>query len=158
MAYQKLQGYRALSVIPSDTINIPNPAAVAASGTADAPTGDQLVDAAVNFINKNVKVGDIVYTTNQTPNVVAKVSSIVDANTLGTTVAIVTGATYVIYSQLNNSSDGCVLYVGNSGDLKVTTAAGDDVVFTNLPVGFFPIQVLKIWATDTAAAGIIAIW
>lgn len=33
MAYQRLQVGRALGVIPSDTINIPNVAAVATSGT-----------------------------------------------------------------------------------------------------------------------------
>jgi hypothetical protein len=156
MAYQKLQGYRALSVVPSDTINIPNPAAIAQTGVTTSAAADKLISSTGNFIVKGVAVGDIVYDT--TNSVVATVTSVDSATELGTTVAIVTGATYVIYSQLNNSSDGCVLYVGTSGNLKVTTAAGDDVVFTNLPVGFFPVQVLKVWATGTAAAGIIALW
>jgi hypothetical protein len=54
--------------------------------------------------------------------------------------------------------NGCVLYVGVAGDIKVTTAASDDVIFKNVPVGFFPVQVLKVWATDTAASEIIALW
>ena len=156
MAYQKLQGYRALSVVPSDTINIPNPAAVAQTGSTTGAASLKLISSAGNFIVKGVAVGDIVYDT--TNSVVATVTSVDSATELGTTVAIVTGATYVIYSQLNNSSDGCVLYVGSSGNLKVTTAAGDVVVFTNLPVGFFPVQVLKVWKTYTLAAGIIALW
>jgi len=84
MAYQKLQGYKALAVTPSDTVDIISPA---------GPT-----------------------------------------------------------------NNGCVLYVGLSGDLKVTTAGGDDVIFRNVPVGFFPVQVLKVWATDTIADEIIALW
>ena len=54
--------------------------------------------------------------------------------------------------------NGCVLYVGVAGDIKVTTAASDDVIFKNVPVGFFPVQVLKVWATGTAASEIIALW
>ena len=84
MAYQKLQGYKALSVTPSDTAEIISPA-----------------------------------------------------------------------GPINN---GCVLYIGVSGDLKVTTAGGDDVTFKNVPVGFFPVQVLKVWSTGTAASEIIALW
>jgi len=56
---------------------------------------------------------------------------------------------------LNN---GCVLYVGVAGDLKVTTSGGDDVTFKNAPVGFIPVQVIKVFATGTAASEIIALW
>lgn len=54
--------------------------------------------------------------------------------------------------------NGCVLYVGVTGDLRVTTAGNDDVIFKNVPVGFFPVQVLKVWATSTGADEIIALW
>jgi hypothetical protein len=57
MAYQKLQGYRAAGVTPSNTVNIPS-----------------------------VGGGDGV-------------------------------------------NNGCVLYIGVTGDLKVTTSGGDDIVF-----------------------------
>ena len=56
---------------------------------------------------------------------------------------------------------GCVLYIGVAGDLKVTTAGGDDIVFKNVAAGFFPIQVIRVWATGTtgtAATDIIGIW
>tara|TARA_R110000851_G_scaffold36087_3_gene94442 strand:- start:846 stop:1106 length:261 start_codon:yes stop_codon:yes gene_type:complete len=86
MAYQKLQGYRAASVTPSDTVVIPSPGGG---------------------------------------------------------------------SGVNN---GCVLYIGIEGDLKVTTAGNDDIVFKNVPVGFFPVNVLKVWATGTVASEIIALW
>ena len=55
-------------------------------------------------------------------------------------------------------NNGCVLYIGVEGDLKVTTAGNDDIVFKNVPVGFFPVNVLKVWATGTVASEIIALW
>ena len=54
---------------------------------------------------------------------------------------------------------GNVLYVGTGGNLKVTTVAGDEVVFANIQGGtFLPIQVVRVWATGTTAANIIALW
>jgi len=58
----------------------------------------------------------------------------------------------------DGENNGCVLYIGVTGDLKVTTAGKDDVTFKNVPVGFFPVQVLKVWSTGTAASEIIALW
>ena len=51
MAYQKLQARRALAVITDNNIDIPNPAATAATGTAAAPTGAQLVGTGTNFLS-----------------------------------------------------------------------------------------------------------
>lgn len=57
---------------------------------------------------------------------------------------------------------GAILWVGISGDLKVTTEAGNDMVFKGVPVGFFPVTVSKVWNTGTAEAitngSIIALW
>lgn len=50
------------------------------------------------------------------------------------------------------------LYVGVSGDIKVTMVDGQDVVFENVPVGIFPIQALKVWSTGTTATGIRALY
>lgn len=56
-------------------------------------------------------------------------------------------------------NNGCVLYVGVTGDLKVTTAGGDDVVFTGVLAGsFIPVQVLRVFSTGTSAANIVALW
>lgn len=56
-------------------------------------------------------------------------------------------------------SRGCVLYVGTSGDLRVLTEGGDDIVFKNLASGsFIPVQVLKVFSTNTTARDIIALW
>lgn len=60
------------------------------------------------------------------------------------------------------------LYVGTAGNLNVLPAEHLDtddatttgnvnkaVIFTNVPVGFFPIAVRKVFSTGTTASGII---
>jgi len=57
------------------------------------------------------------------------------------------------------SVEGCVLYVGTGGILRVLTAAGDDITFTNVPNGtFLPVQVVRVFASTTNATDIIALW
>jgi hypothetical protein len=52
-----------------------------------------------------------------------------------------------------------VLYVGIGGNLKVRTAGGDDVVFFNLNDGvFLPVNVIRVFAEDTTADSIVALW
>jgi hypothetical protein len=64
-----------------------------------------------------------------------------------------------VSTQDGTGNNGCVLYVGVAGDVKVTTAGGDVVIFTGLLAGMFvPVQVLKVWATDTSATNIVALW
>lgn len=50
------------------------------------------------------------------------------------------------------------LYIGTSGDLSVQTEGGQNVVFTNVPVGFFPVKVVKVFLVGTSATNIIALW
>ncbi len=64
-----------------------------------------------------------------------------------------------VSTQDGAGNNGCVLYVGGAGDIKVTTAGGDTVVFVGLLAGMFvPVQVLRVWATDTTATDIVALW
>jgi hypothetical protein len=64
---------------------------------------------------------------------------------------------YIIYS--NNNKEGCVLYIGTGGNLRVLTVAGQDVTFANVLGGtFLPVQVLKVFSTGTSAANIVALW
>jgi hypothetical protein len=65
-------------------------------------------------------------------------------------IPVVTGGT---------SNNGCVLYVGGAGNLRVTTVGGNDVVFAGVAAGsFIPVQVVKVWATNTTATNILALW
>lgn len=51
------------------------------------------------------------------------------------------------------------LYIGTGGNLKVTTAYGTDVTFSNVVAGsILPIQVTKVWSTGTTAANVIALY
>lgn len=47
----------------------------------------------------------------------------------------------------------CGLYVGGTGDVLVTTARGNDVTFTAVPVGtFIMLAISKVKAATTATA------
>ena len=50
------------------------------------------------------------------------------------------------------------LYVGTTGDLRVTTAAGSVVTFVNVPEGLLPMRVARVHAAGTTAADILAVW
>lgn len=64
-----------------------------------------------------------------------------------------------VSSQDGSGNNGCVLYVGTKGNLKVMTVGGDEVTFTNIQDGsFIPVQVLKVFATGTTASNIVALW
>ena len=154
MAYQKLQARRALAVITSDTIDIPNPAATAATGTAAAPTGAQLVGTGTNFLT-TVKVGDIIYA----GTIVATVDAVVSDTVLTTSTAITAALTYTIYSQTDNPSNGCVLFAGAAGDINLITVDDDTVLFKGIVAGqFLPVQVKRVKATNTTATDIVALW
>ena len=64
------------------------------------------------------------------------------------------------YSIYGGVQGGAVLYIGAGGDLRVTTVGGDDLTFVGVNTGtFFPVQVLKVWATGgTTATNIVALW
>ena len=159
MATQKLQASRLLKVIPSNTVDIPNPAAIAQSGTTDAGTTNKLTDSSGDFINKRVKVGDIIYADAAAPRAV-KVTAVDSATVLSVTSTVPSSYTYVIYSTVDNRPMGCALYCGGTGDISVTTMSGDTVVLSGVPTGLFvPINDIKrINSTDTTATNLVALW
>lgn len=156
MATQKLQVGRAIKVIPSDNCEVPFPA-INASGTNDSFSPFKLIDTTQTFLTKNIQVGDIVFnTTNFLGSVITNVDSETTL-TLANNVFTGTTKTYVIYAGGNNN--GCVLYVGSSGDLKITTVGGDVVSLVGISGGqFIPIHVSKVWDSGTSAGDIIALW
>ena len=51
------------------------------------------------------------------------------------------------------------VYVGTGGNIKVTTAGGQDITFSNVIGGLvLPFAVKRIWATGTTASDMIALW
>ncbi len=163
MAYEKLQGYLAQEVIVSDNTNIIYPS-LAVEGVTLVPVTNQLTAAgAVDFEAEGIFAGDIVV--NSTTGLKATVLSVVDKLTLiiNTDIFLVQNDEFKVYNasafkNYQDANNGCVLYIGGAGDLKVDTIAGSTVTFKAVPVGFFPVQVKKIYSTGTAAADIIALW
>jgi hypothetical protein len=167
MPTQKLQPSRALQVIKSDNANVPTPNLLA-SGTSTSIVTDQLIDTNANFIITNtngvqyaVNVGDVVYLPNA--GQAATIVQVVNATTLLLNVNLGLGINdYKIYQQgpqTGLGNQGAVLYVGNAGDITVTTSGNDIVVFANVQAGtFIPVNVIKVWSNGTNASSILALW
>ena len=160
MANQKLQAYRALKVLPNNSVDIPNPATLAISSTTTSNAPTKLIDTTQNFIEKGIKVGDIIY--NTTSGIAMSVTAIDSADTLTVTGTAASSDSYEIYASENTKNLGCVLYVGTAGDLLVNTAGGDTIEFIGVLAGsFIPVQVTRVFRTGqtgTAAANIVALW
>lgn len=161
MSVFKSQFSRALEVIKSDNANVPFPAEIKSATNTSAVT-DQLVDSTGDFVNLNVKTGDIVY--NTTDGLAATVLSVTSATVivLNADIFAASGKAYIIYqasSQTTIGNQGCNLYIGGAGNVKVTTIGGDIVTFTAPTVGqVLPVQVIKLHATGTSATLIDALW
>lgn len=51
------------------------------------------------------------------------------------------------------------IYVGVSGNVKITNVSGDTVTYTNLAAGVHhPMCAARIWSTGTTATGIIGVY
>lgn len=161
MSVFKSQFSRALEVIKSDNANVPFPAEIKSATNTSAVT-DQLVDSTGDFVNLNVKTGDIVY--NITDGLAATVLSVTSATVivLNADIFAAAGKVYIIYqasAQTTIGNQGCNLYIGGAGNVKVTTIGGDIVTFTAPTVGqVLPVQVIKLHATGTSATLIDALW
>lgn len=49
------------------------------------------------------------------------------------------------------------LWVGVTGNVKVTMKDGSVVTFANLPVGWHPLRVKQVWSASTTASSIVAV-
>ena len=189
MAYQKLQSREALAVIPNDQVRIPDPSSIVSldpirvvggvvTGTgATVSTGNfgstTLIDSSgVDFEDLGIKAGMIVYNTSAAAGagLAYTVVSVDSATQLTITGSVAGGASdsYSIYARPTN---GCTLFVGNTGAVTVrmaeqngntTTAAApanQTVTYANIAnATFMPIQVVQVTVTETTASGIIAMW
>lgn len=50
------------------------------------------------------------------------------------------------------------IYVGTTGNMTVKMYGGEIVTFSNVPVGIFPIQCLRVNATGLTAGALVAMW
>ena len=91
--------------------------------------------------------------TNITSTTILKVD---DGN--GGAVTNAVGKAFYIYKDNNQ---GCVLYVGTTGNLNLRMAGGtirNDVLIKSAAVGYHPLQVIRVMATSTTADDIVALW
>lgn len=55
--------------------------------------------------------------------------------------------------------EGCILYIGGAGNLRVQTIGGDDVTFFAVPAGTtLQVKVIQVYSTSTTATNIVALW
>jgi hypothetical protein len=159
MAYQKLNTSKAWSVTPSDNAPIPQIMVKDGGGTVTAQTATTVTDNLVDFDKLGVKIGMILV--NTTTNASAIINGLQGATKVKDTLRVnanvfVVGNEYQIYGGQNN---GCLLYVGGAGNVEVKTAGGDKVNFSNVAEGFvLPVNVIQVFATDTTATNIVALW
>ena len=151
----------AVKVIPSDTINIPQPY-IKANRINTSFIGATLIDGSAQFEGMGTSIpavqpGDTVY--NETTDDIATVVS-VDSNTqLTLSAAIFTAAPeeYTIY-QTNPEPNAFLLYVGTGGDINIETSAELSVIMKNVgDASFIPINVGRVNSSLTTASDIIAL-
>ena len=77
----------------------------------------------------------------------------------GRAAAVTPSNTVNIPAITGGTNNGCVLYVGGAGNLKVLTVGGDEVTLVAVPAGsFIPVHVLRVFSTGTTASSIVALW
>lgn len=172
---------RALLVIPSDNCNVPSPHLLISGANTSYDIGfpNVLVDNNVKFFENAasesdasqgnvqylVNVGDVVYCYDT--GLAATIVEVLKSTELLLNADIFqggTGNTYYIYQegpQTGLGNQGAYLYIEGSqftGDIRVTTIGGDEMIVTKIIKPFFPIQVKKVWGTFNAEGSIYAVW
>jgi hypothetical protein len=159
MKFLKTHYGRAINVIPSDTVNIPNPAGLGMTGTTDGTGTNELIDSSANFTT-NLLGAIIVNTTDSTiANVIGFTNNtklILDAD------IFVSGDEYSIYNSDNNQ--GCSIYIPAQEPVKirVLTVGGDIITFQSCgdanASSILPVNVLRVFSEDTVLIQLIALW
>ena len=157
----------AITVILSDTINIPAPGIIT-NGTNTSGVATTLTDAGQDFLNTatnasgyNISGGDIVVSA---AGVICEIASVDSATQLTLLAPGIAAGTYDIYKgnyQILGESEGFTLFVGTGGPatvLRIQTVTGQDVTLLNVPdSSFIPIQVQRVWAATTTCSNILAL-
>lgn len=160
MKFLKTHYGRAIKVIPSDTVNIPNPAGLGMTGiSGDSTETNKLI------------VLDEMFTTNLLGAVVVNTTTTGIANVIGfesTKILVLDadiftnpGDEFSIYNSDNNQ--GCALYIPaqTPAVLKVLTVGGDVIAFKTCgdanASSIFPVNVLRVFA-DTTLTDLVALW
>ncbi len=149
---------RALNVFASNDANIPYPTVIT-SGTNTSANVYTLTDSSADFINDNIKEGDIVYNTStSSAATVIKVKTFEQLD-LNADIFITDPEAYVIYQaspQTGLGNQGCYIYIGDADtNYEVVTIGGDQIIFI-APIrgSVLPVQIIKLISGGSA----IALW
>jgi len=146
MQANKTQYGRALAIIPSDTVPIPNIATEVVRSVTTKTSANKLVCSSVDFFELNVNQMSILY--NLTDLTSTFIIAVKDENTLILADNIMaTGESFVIYNEADIA--GCALYIPVKeapGTVTVKTVGGDVVTFYRLSVGdtILPVNVSMV--------------
>lgn len=158
MKFLKTHYGRAIKVIPSDTVNIPNPAGLGAEGSTTDTATNRLIDSSASFTT-NLIGAVVVNTADET---VANVIGFDSGELLLDADIFTTGETYRIYNSDNNQ--GCSLYISKQEPtmLTVLTVGGDVVNFSKCGDAnasmILPVNVLRVFNTGTELVELVALW
>ena len=149
----------AFNLIPSDSATIPDPKNFLETGNSDGSTvaANKLIDNTVNFVKMGVKVGASVY--NLQAGLGSNVTAVAE-NELTLEEDIFTVVNQ-FYGVANNSviSGADAIWTGTGGDIVGVTKQGQDVFIPSVPANtILPISFLKVYATDTTASNMIALF
>ena len=162
------QPHSSLFVVPSDTINIPQPGILTTGTNSSAGTinltdaGQDFTPSVTNANGYNV-TGGIVYQsyTGAFPAAINTAQGVTSPTVLKMANTTAAGV-YNIYASNQSGSTSYTLFVGTGGAgsvLRDLTAAGDDVTLTNVPdSSFIPLQVVRVFATTTTCSEILALY
>ena len=154
----------AIAVVPSDSINIPNPGIITSGtntggGATLTDAGQDFTTGATNPQGYNITGGDIVI---NAAGAIGEILSVDSATQLTLVGAGVAAGTYDIYKgnyqYKDGVSPGYSLYVGTGGTLVVLTITDQEVTLLNVGnATWVPLQVQRVMATGTTATDIIAL-
>jgi len=160
MKFLKTHYGRAINVIKSDTVNIPNPAGLGMTGITTSTFSNGLKDTTANFTTN--LLGAIVV--NTTGNTTANVIGFENNNTLLIDADIFpsSGEGYAIYNSDNNQ--GCAIYIPKqeTGKITVLTVGGDVITFKGCgdvnASSILPVNVLRVFDNVTEITDLVALW
>jgi len=157
MQYLKTHYGRAIPVIPSSTVNIPNPAnAGLSSVTTGVASANQLKDTSVTFTTN--LIGNIIIANGSISTVVG----FVDSHTLilSDDIGSGSGVSYTLY--VSTPNEGCSIYIpsGTPSTIQVLTISGDDITFEKCGDAnasmILPVQVLRV--ISSYISNLVALW
>jgi len=157
MQYLKTHYGRAIPVIPSSTVNIPNPAnAGLSSVTTGVASANQLKDTSVTFTTN--LIGNIIIADGDISTVVGFVDShtLILADDIGSG----SGVSYTLY--VSTPNEGCSIYIPatDPGAINALTIGGDNITFEKCgdvnACTILPVQVLRVISSDVPS--LVALW